>query len=317
MFKEVFLTDLSGTPPDRDIDFCIDLELGTHPISIPPYRIAPTELRELKIQIKELLDKCFILLSTSTLGAPVLFVKKKDDDLFNQLLGASVFSKIDLRSGYHQLKNVPKTVFRTRYGHYEFLVMSFRLTNAPATFMSLMNVSKEGVIVDPQKIEAVKNWVWPCSVTEVRSFVGLSNYYQLFVKNVASTSMHFTRMTQKEVPFELTDKCEESFKIFKTLLTSTPILTFLVEGKDFIVYCDATHFGLGVVLMKDKKVISYSSRHLKIHQRNYPTQDLELAVVVFALNIWRHYLYLVKCEVFIDHCSLEHVFTQKDLNLRQ
>ncbi|KAH0665419.1 hypothetical protein KY285_026625 [Solanum tuberosum] len=168
-FREVFPSDLLGMPPDRDIDFCIDLEPGTRPISIPPYRMAPTKLRELKVQIQELLDKGFIRPSASPWGAPVLFVKKKDgsirmcidyrqlnrvtirnkypllriDDLFDLLQSASVFSKIDLRSGYHQLKirfeDVPKTVFRTRYGHYKFLVMSFGLTNAPATFMSLMN----------------------------------------------------------------------------------------------------------------------------------------------------------------------------------
>ncbi|WMV33155.1 hypothetical protein MTR67_026540, partial [Solanum verrucosum] len=127
----------------RDIHFCIDLEPGTRPISIPPYHMAPAELRELKAQIQELLDKGFIRPSASPQGAPILFVKKNDDDLFDESQGALVFSKIDLRSGYHQLKirpeDVPKTAFRTRYGHYEFLVMSFGLTNAPATFMSLMN----------------------------------------------------------------------------------------------------------------------------------------------------------------------------------
>ncbi|WMV33308.1 hypothetical protein MTR67_026693 [Solanum verrucosum] len=168
-FREVFPSDLLGMPPDRDIDFYIDLEPGTHPISIPPYRMAPTELRELKVQIQELLDKGFIHPSASPWGAPVLFVKKKDgsmrmcidyrqlnrvtirnkyplpriDDLFDLLQSASVFSKIDLRSGYHKLKirfeDMPKTVFRTRYGHYEFLVMSFGLTNAPAAFISLMS----------------------------------------------------------------------------------------------------------------------------------------------------------------------------------
>ncbi|WMV49813.1 hypothetical protein MTR67_043198 [Solanum verrucosum] len=157
----------------RDIDFCIDLEPSTHPISIPPYRMAPVELRELKAQIQELLDKGYIRPSASPCGAPVLFVKKE--------YGASIFSKIDLRSGYHQLKirlgDVPKMEFRTRYKYYEFLVISFGLTNAPTTFMSLMNgvlqplldslvivfiddilvyskISNEGVMVDPQKIEA-------------------------------------------------------------------------------------------------------------------------------------------------------------------
>ncbi|KAM2086619.1 hypothetical protein ACFX1R_024133 [Malus domestica] len=168
-FLDVFPEDLPGLPPDRDVEFDIDLLLGTNPISLTPYRMALAELRELKVQLQELVDKGFIQPSTSPWGAPVLFVRKKDgtlrlcidyrqlnqvtiknryplpriDDLFDQLKGAYVFSKIDLRSGYYQLKikneNVPKTTFRTRYGHYEFLVMSFGLTNALAVFMDLMN----------------------------------------------------------------------------------------------------------------------------------------------------------------------------------
>ncbi|KAL5579934.1 hypothetical protein UlMin_012376 [Ulmus minor] len=168
-FLEVFPEDLPGLPPDREIEFEIELLPGTSPISKAPYRMAPAELKELKEQLQELLDKKFIRPSYSPWGAPVLFVKKKDgtlrmcidyrelnkvtiknkyplpriDDLFDQLQGAAIFSKIDLRSGYHQLKirerDVPKIAFRTRYGHYEFLVMPFGLTNGPATFMDLMN----------------------------------------------------------------------------------------------------------------------------------------------------------------------------------
>ncbi|KAH0682648.1 hypothetical protein KY289_020400 [Solanum tuberosum] len=226
-FREVFPNDLLGMPPDRDIDFCIDLEPGTRPISIPPYRMAPAELRELKAQIQELLDKGFIRPSASPWGAPILFVKKKDG-------GVLVFSKIDLRSSYHQLKirpeDVPNMAFRTHYGHYEFLVMSFGLTNALATFMSLMN------------------------------------------------------------------------GVFKAFLDSF----FIVFIDDILVYSK-----------NDKNVIAYASRQMKVHERNYPTHDLELAVLVFALKIWWHYLYSVKCEVFTDHRSLQHVFTQNDLNLRQ
>ncbi|RVW28572.1 Transposon Ty3-I Gag-Pol polyprotein [Vitis vinifera] len=168
-YPDVFPEDLPGLPPEREVEFTIDLVLGTGPMSKAPYRMAPMELKELKVQLQELLDKGFIRPSVSPWGAPVLFVKKKDgsmrlcidyrelnkvtvrnkyplpriDDLFDQLQGACVFSKIDLRSGYHQLRvrgeDVPKTAFRTRYGHYEFLVMPFGLTNAPAAFMDLMN----------------------------------------------------------------------------------------------------------------------------------------------------------------------------------
>ena len=168
-FPNVFPDDIAGLPPEREVEFTIDLIPRTEPISIPPYRMAPIELRELKAQLEELLSKGFIRPSISPWGAPVLFVKKKDgslrlcidyrqlnkvtirnqyplpriDELFDQLQGSRVYSKIDLRSGYHQLRvqegDVPKTAFRTRYGHYEFLVMPFGLTNAPAAFMDLMN----------------------------------------------------------------------------------------------------------------------------------------------------------------------------------
>ena len=160
---------MPGLPPDRELEFAIYLLPSTTPISIPPYRMSPTELKELKVQLQDLVHKGFVRPNVSPWGAPVLFVKKKDgsfrlcidyrqinkvtiknkyplpriDDLFDQLSGAKVFSKIDLRSGYHQLKitesDVSKTAFRTRYGHYEFLIIPFRLTNALAAFMDLMN----------------------------------------------------------------------------------------------------------------------------------------------------------------------------------
>ncbi|WMV23718.1 hypothetical protein MTR67_017103, partial [Solanum verrucosum] len=151
-------------------------------------------------------------------------------------------------------------------------------------------------MVDPQKIEAVKNWVQLSSVTEVRCFVGLASYYRQFVKNFASIATHLISLTKKEVPFEWTEKCEASFQKLKTLLTTAPILALPVKGKYFIVYYDASYSVLGVVLMQDKNVIAYASRQLKVHERNYPTHDLELADVVFALKIWRYYLYGVKCE---------------------
>jgi hypothetical protein len=168
-FLDVFSTEFSGLPPEREVEFGIECILGTGPISKAPYRMAPAELKELKVQLQELVDKGFIRPNSSPWGAPVLFVKKKDgtlrmcidyrelnkvtiknkyplpriDDLLDHLQGASAFSKIDLLSGYHQVRvkegDIPKTTFRTRYGHYEFLVMSFGLTNAPMVFMNTMN----------------------------------------------------------------------------------------------------------------------------------------------------------------------------------
>ncbi|KAG8473607.1 hypothetical protein CXB51_035724 [Gossypium anomalum] len=244
------------------------------------------------------------------------------DDLFDQLRGASVFSKIDLRSGYYQLKvkksDVPKTTFRTSYDHYEFLLVPFGLTNAPVTFMDLINhifqpyldqfvvvfiydilvysksdleydqhmtkvvflghvVSADGIRVDPKKIETIVQWKPPRNVSE----------------------------------------CQESFEKLKQMLTEAPVLTLPESRKDFIVYSDASLSGLGCVLMQDEKVIAYASRQLKPHERNYPTNDLEPAAMIFALKIWKHYLYSEKCYIYTNHKSLKYLLSQIELNLRQ
>ncbi|GJS27435.1 putative reverse transcriptase domain-containing protein [Tanacetum coccineum] len=292
--------DLSGLPPTRQVEFQIDLVPGAAPVARAPYRLAPSEMKELSEQLKELSDKGFIRPSSSPWGAPVLFVKKKDgsfrmcidyrelnkltvknhyplpriDDLFDQLQGSSVYSKIDLRSGFHQLRvreeDIPKTAFRTRYGHYEFQVMPFGLTNALAVFMDLMNripnveflghvIDSEGIHVDPAKIKSIKDCASP----------------------------------------------------------NAPILALPEGSEDFIAYCDVSKKGLGVVLMQREKAIAYASHQLKIHEKNYTTHDLELGAVVFALKIWRHYLYGTKCTVFTDHKSLQHILNQKELNMRQ
>ncbi|KAL0561469.1 hypothetical protein IC582_001897 [Cucumis melo] len=410
-YPDVFPEELPGLPPHREVEFAIELEPGTVPISRAPYRMAPAELKELKVQLQELLDKGFIRPSVSPWGAPVLFVKKKDgsmrlcidyrelnkvtvknryplpriDDLFDQLQGATVFSKIDLRSGYHQLRikgeDVPKTEFRSKYGHYEFIVMSFGLTNAPAVFMDLMNrvfrefldtfvivfiddiliyskteaehekhlrmvvqtlrdnklyakflkcefwlkqvsflghvVSTVGVSVDPAKIEAVTGWTRPSTVSEVRSFLGLAGYYRRFVENFSRIATPLTQLTRKGAPFVWSKACEDSFQNLKQKLVTAPVLTVPDGSGSFVVYSDASKKGLGCVLMQQGKVVAYASRQLKSHEQNYPTHDLELAAVVFALKIWRHYLYGEKIQIFTDHKSLKYFFTQKELNMRQ
>ncbi|GJS81208.1 reverse transcriptase domain-containing protein [Tanacetum coccineum] len=410
-FPEVFPDDLLGLPLVREIEFRIDLIPGASPVVRSPYRLAPSEMLELSNQLKELQEKGFIRPSHSPWGAPVLFVKKKDgsmrmcidyrelnkltiknryplpriDDLFDQLQGACCFSKIDLRSGYHQLRvreeDIPKTAFRTRYGHFEFTVMPFGLTNAPAIFMDLMNrvckpyldkfvivfiddiliyskseeeheahlktildllkkeklyakfskcefwlqevqflghvVNRDGIHVDPSKVESVKNWKTPESSTEIRSFLGLAGYYRRFIENFSKIAKPLTLLTQKNKAYVWGDKQDEAFQILKEKLCNALVLALLDGPDDFVVYCDASKQGFGCVLMQRGKVIAYASRQLKKHEKNYTTHDLELGAVVFALKIWRHYLYGTKSVIYTDHKSLQYIFNQKDLNMRQ
>ncbi|GJS74106.1 putative reverse transcriptase domain-containing protein [Tanacetum coccineum] len=379
-FPEVFPEELPRLPLTRQVEFHIELIPEAALVARAPYRLAPAEMKELAKQLKELADKGFIRPISSSWGAPILFVKKKDgyfqmcidyrklnkltvknryplpriNELFNQLQGSSIYSKIDLRSGYHQLRvreeDIPKTTFRTRYEHYEFQVMTFGLTNAPAVFMDLMNrvckpyldkfvimfiddiliyshnekeheehlktilellkkeelyakfskcefwintvkflghvIDSSGIHVDPAKVEAVKNWSSPTTPSEIRQFLGLA---------------------EQEIAFQL----------LKQKLRDAPILALPEGSDDFMVYCDASIKGLGAVLMQRMKVIAYASRQLKVHEKNYTTHDLELGAVVFALKIWRHYLYGTKCVVFTDHKSLQHILNKKELNMRQ
>ncbi|WVZ49148.1 hypothetical protein U9M48_000525 [Paspalum notatum var. saurae] len=384
-FPDVFPEELPGLPPDVDVEACT----GTAPVSRRPYRMAPDELKELKVQLQEQLDKGFIRPSSSPWGCPALFVEKKDqggkrlcvdyrplntvtiknkyplphiDILFDQLAGAKVFSKIDLRSGYYQIKirgeDIPKTAFSTRYGLYEYLVMSFGLTNALAFFMYMMNsvfmneldneeehkehlrivlnrlrehklyakfskcafwlkevsflghiLSEKGVAVDPSKEKDVLNWKQPETVTEIQSFLGLVGYYRRFIKDFSKTAKPMTSLTKKE--------CEEAFQTLKKLLTSALVLAQPDVTKPFDVYCDASGNGLGCVLMQEGRVIAYASRQLRNNEANYRTHDLELAAVVHALKIWRHYLLGNTCHIYTDHKSLKYILTQPELNMRQ
>ena len=143
------------------------------------------------------------------------------------------------------------------------------------------------------------DWQRPICVTEVQNFLDLTGYYRRFVKGFS------------------TDKHEQSFQELKKRLVTIPVLTLPVTGKEFTVYCDAFIHSLGCVLMQENKVVIYTLRHLKPHEKNYPVHNLELAIVVFSLRLWRHYLYDEKCKIFIDHKSLKYFFTQKKLNMRQ
>ncbi|GJR63094.1 reverse transcriptase domain-containing protein [Tanacetum coccineum] len=368
-FPEVFPKDLPGLPPVRQVEFQIDLILRATPVARAPYRLAPSEMQELSNQLQELSDRGFIRPSTSPWGAPVLFVKKKDgsfiicidyrelnkltvknryplpriDDLFDQLQGSSVYSKIDLRSGYHQLRvrdeDIPKTAFRTRYGHYEFQVMSFGLTNEPAVFMDLMNcvckpyLDKFVIIfIDDILIYSRNKEEHANHLRIILELIKKEKLYAKFSKCdfwirivqflgylIDSQGLHVdpAKIEAKNKKYIWGKDQESAFQLLKQKLCEAPILALPKGNDDFVVYCDASHQGLGAVLMQREKVIAYASRQLKPNEENYTTHDLELGAVVFALKIWRHYLYGTKCTVFTDHKSLQHILDQKELNMRQ
>ena len=155
------------------------------------------------------------------------------------------------------------------------------------------------------------------NITEIRSFLGLARYYRKFIKDFSKIAAPLTRLTRKQEKFVWNEACEQSFQMLKECLTSAPMLALPEEAKLFTVYCDTSRIGLSCVLMQNGKVIAYASRQLRKHEENYPTHDLELAVVIFALRIWRHYLYGEKCQIYTDHKSLQHIQQQKELNMRQ
>ena len=178
-------------------------------------------------------------------------------------------------------------------------------------------VSEEGIQVDPRKIEVTIEWKPSRNVTEVRSFLGLAGYYRRFVKGFSMIATPMTRLLQKNVKFEWNEKCQASFEKLKAFLIEAPVLTQPTYGKEYLIFSDASLNGLGCVLMQKGKVVAYASRQLKPHEKNYPTHDLELAAIVFALKISGHYLYGEKCFIYTDHKSLKYLPTQRELNLRQ
>ncbi|KAA3469732.1 ty3-gypsy retrotransposon protein [Gossypium australe] len=284
-FLDVFPKELPRFPPNREVEFAIELALGTSPMPIAPYRKAPT-LNKVTIKNKYLLPRI--------------------DDLFYQLKGTILRVKDS---------DVSKTAFRTRYGHYEFLVMPFRLTNAPAVIMDFMNkIFRPFVVVfiddiliysrdksehaehlrivlktlrDKQLLaKFIVDWKPPRNVSEVRSFLGLDSYYRHFVKGFSIIATLMTRLLQKDVKFEWSEKCLQSFDQSKAQLTKAPVLVQPESGKEFLIYSDASLNGLGCILMQEGNVIAYASRQLKSREKNYMTHDLESVAIVFALKIW-------------------------------
>ncbi|GJZ56024.1 putative reverse transcriptase domain-containing protein [Tanacetum coccineum] len=165
-------------------------------------------------------------------------------------------------------------------------------------------IDSEGIHVDPAKIKSIKDWASPKTPIEIRQFLGLAGYYRQFIEGFSKISRPMMKLTQKSVKFDWREKEEAAFQLLKQKLCSAPILALPEGSENFVVYCDASHKGLGTVLMQREKVIAYTSHQLRVHEKNYITHDQELGAVVFALKMWRHYLYGTKCVVFTDHKSL-------------
>ena len=162
--------------------------------------------------------------------------------------------------------------------------------------------------MDLEKVKVVMSWERLKSVFEIRSFLRLAGYYRRFIEDFSRLAAPMTRLTQKEVKFDWDDRCEEAFQELKRRLTTAPILIVPDKGQGYTVYCDASRAGLGCVLMQSERVVAYCSRQFKNHEQNYPTHDIELATVVFALKIWCHYLYGEQFEMYSDHKSLKYIF---------
>ncbi|TYK18857.1 ty3-gypsy retrotransposon protein [Cucumis melo var. makuwa] len=335
-YPDVLPDELSGLLPPREIDFVIELEPGTTSISRASYRMAPVELKELKKKDGSM-RLCIDYRELNKVTVKNRYPLSRIDDLFDQLQGATVFSKIDLRSGYHQLRirdsDIPKTAFRSRYGHYEFIVMSFGLTNAPAVFMDSMNrVFKDFldsfviVFIDDILIYFKTEAEHEEHLHQVLETLRANKMYAKFSKcefwlkkvtflahvvsseKVSVDPAKIEAVTSWPRPSTVSEirsflglagyyrspTCESSFQELKQKLVTVPVLTVSDGSGSFVIYSDASKKGLGCVLMQQGKVVAYASRQLKSHEQNYPNHDLELTAVKELNMRQRRWLELVK-----------------------
>ncbi|XP_072084528.1 uncharacterized protein [Arachis hypogaea] len=290
-FLEVFPEDIPEFPPQREIEFTIELVPGAG-LGAPVLLVKKDGRMRLCVDYRQL----------NKVTMKNKYLLPRIDDLMDQHQGAGVFSKIDLRSGYHQIRvkedDIPKTAFRMRYGHYEFATVKeheehlrvvLQILKEKKLYAKLSKcefwkeevkflghkVSKEGIAVDPSKLEAVMEWERPTMMTEIRSFLGLAEYYQRFIEGFSGIALPMTKLTRKEVPFVWTSECEERFQTLKQNLTSAPVLILPEPHEPFEVCCDASLKGLGCMLMQHRNVVAYASRQLR---------PLEANVVADALS---------------------------------
>ncbi|KAH9723181.1 Endonuclease [Citrus sinensis] len=373
-------------PPPREVDHAIELEQGVKPPALAPYCMAPPELEELRRQLKDLLDAGYIRPSKASFGAPILFQKKKDGslrmcidyralnkitiknkylipliaDLFDQLGKARYFTKLDLRSGYYQVRiakgDEPKTTCTIRYGSFEFLVMPFGLTNAPATFCTLMNkvlqpfldrfvvvylddivvysttledhaqhlqqvlqvlrdnelflklekcsfaqqeveflghkIAGRKIMMENDKVKAILDWEPPSKVPELRSFLGLVNYYRRFIKGYSAKAAPLTDMLKKNRTWHWSEECQRAFEELKKAISEEPVLALPDHTKPFEVQTDASDFATGGVLMQEGHPIAFESRKLNDMERRYTVQENEMTAIIHCLRQarWQDFL---------------------------
>ncbi|XP_058762994.1 uncharacterized protein LOC131636407 [Vicia villosa] len=285
-FSDVFLEDVTSLPPEREVEFSIDLVSGTAPVSVSPYRMSPAELRELKSQTRYGHYE-FLVMPFGVTNAPAVFMDYMNR-VFQPYLDQFVVIFINdiliysrtIEEHMEHLRIVlsvlrEKQLF-AKFSKCEFWMSEFK-------FLGHV-ISCDGVAVDPSKVEAVINWERPKNATEVRSFLGLAGYYRRFIMGFSKLALPLTRLTRKEVSFSWNSECEKSFQKLKEKLTTALVLVIPDPNRSYEVFCDASKKGLGGVLMQDGQVVAYASRQLRPHEENYPTHDLELAAIVFALK---------------------------------
>ena len=402
-------------PPARRTDHEIKVEEGSRPPSRPPFRMSAPELDELQRQLQQLLDHGFIETSNSPYGAPVFFVKKADgslrlvcdwralnkittkvqaclpniDDLFDCVRGAKYFSKLDLKSGYHQVRikdeDVSKTAINTPFGQFQFRVMGFGLTNAPATFMSVMNdvlrpflrksviiflddilvfsrswrehlhqldavllsleqeslfcnpvkcqfglyevkflghvVSGSRLSPDPDKLEAVAKWPVPRTVTDVRRFLGFTNFFRRFIEDYSAMSRSLERLTGKQTKFTWSTEQQEGFNKLRQALLKAPVLMIADVHRPFRVVSDASDTAIGAVLLQQDDAgewhpVAYTSRRFRPEESNYTIMERETLAAIHALRVWRLYLFN-HFELATDNQGVVYLNSKKNLTKRE